>query len=296
MKLEYIVTENNIYTNIKEVLKAYFGISDRLLLKLKNNERIFLNSKKTYIDSRVIPNDKIEVYLDFEENNSNIPSTKMDLNIIYEDDSYIIINKPSGIPVHPSIKHFSDSLSSGIKYYFDSINLHRKIRPVNRLDKDTSGLVVFAKNAYIQECLVKQMKSKEFKKEYIAICNGILDEKSGIIDAPISRKENSIIERCVNNSGDKAITYYEVLQEINDKNNPYSIVKCKLETGRTHQIRVHMQYIGHSLLGDTLYGSSSSLIFRQALHSYKIEFIHPINKEKVSYTSPIPDDMKILFK
>ena len=191
------------------------------------------------------------------------------------------------------MNHYTDSLSNGLKYYFDTIHLKRKIRPVNRIDKNTSGLVIFAKNEYTQECLIRQMNQHKFYKEYIAICNGIFNEKSGVINAPIARKENSIIERCINDDGDIAITHYEVLQE-NIKDS-YSIIKCILETGRTHQIRVHMQYINHPLLGDTLYGISSNLISRQALHSYKCSFMHPLTKKVVEYIAPIPQDMQKLI-
>ena len=294
MKLTYIVNEKCNYTTLKELLKAHFNISDRLLLKLKKSNKIFLNSKITYLDKVLGKNDIIEVYIDFEEDNSNIVPTKMNLSIIYEDDAYLVINKPAGIPVHPSMDHFEDSLSNGVRYYFDSIGLKKKTRPVNRLDKNTSGLVVFAKNEYIQECLVRQMKNNIFHKEYIAICEGKFKEQKSVINAPIARKENSIIERCVAENGDIAITEYEVIS-YNLENN-YSIVKCVLKTGRTHQIRVHMQYIGHSLLGDTLYGNSSNLINRQALHAYCISFIHPISNLDVNYTAPIPSDMDSLIK
>ena len=296
MVLKYKIKETDEYKIIKDVLKSYFHISDRLLLKLKRNEKIFLNSRKSYVYSNVTPNDIVEIVIDFDEDNSNIVPAKMNLNILYEDDCYMIINKPAGIPVHPSMEHYADSLSNGIKYYFDSIGINKKIRPVNRLDKDTSGIVVFAKNEYIQECLVKQMQSNIFYKEYIAICEGRFSNKSGAINAPIARKENSIIERCINfNCGESAITEYEVLQEGKNVFSPYSVVKCILKTGRTHQIRVHMQYINHPLLGDSLYGNSSHLIKRQALHSYKTSFIHPLLNKQVEYVAPIPNDLLVLI-
>lgn len=292
MILKYKIKETDTYRIIKEVLKSYFQISDRLLLKLKRNEKIFLNSEKSYVYSSVKANDIVEVFLDFDEDNSNIVPTKMNLDILYEDECYLIINKVPRIPVHPSMDHFTDSLSNGIRYYFDSIGIKKKIRPVNRLDKDTSGIVIFAKNEYVQECLIKQMQANTFHKEYIAICEGHFNENSGIIDVPIARKENSIIERCVNfNCGENAITEYEVLQESKNIFSPYSVVKCILRTGRTHQIRVHMQYINHPLLGDTLYGKQSNLINRQALHSYKTSFIHPLLRKEVEYIAPIPDDL-----
>ena len=169
------------------------------------------------------------------------------------------------------------------------------------------GLVIFAKNEYIQESLVKQMKTHSFKKEYIAVLEGIVEPEKGTIDAPIARKESSIIERCIDPNGDVSITHYEVLKYIKHnlslrienardkkKANNISIVKFILETGRTHQIRIHSKYIGYPIVGDTLYGSESNLISRQALHSYKINFIHPVIKEPKEYIAPIPEDMKFI--
>lgn len=301
MKLAYKVTKQTQYQTLKEVLKAEFQMSDRLLLKLKKLQKITLNHKSMYINYPIQEGDFIECDLNYEEDNSNIVPTSLPLSILYEDGAYLVIDKSAGIPVHPSCDHYTDSLSNGVRYYFEQIGLYKKIRPVNRLDKDTSGLVIFAKNEYVQECLVKQMKSKEFVKKYIAIVNGHLDNLKGTICAPISRKENSIIERCVNENGETAITHYQVLNnnqiveklkmECHIETNNFDIVECTLETGRTHQIRVHLAYLGHSLLGDTLYGSPSSLINRQALHCYYMSFIHPITKETVFYQSNLPEDM-----
>lgn len=288
MRLAYV--NSSKYSNVKEVLKAEFSMSDRLLLKLKKLDKIYLNGNVTSVNHPVLENDLIECYLDYEEDNSNIIPTEMPLNIIYEDEAYIVVNKPAGIPVHPSMDHYTDSLSNGIAFYFNQIGLKKKIRPVNRLDKDTSGIVIFAKNEYIQECLVRQMKSKEFIKRYIAVVNGNLDNLEGTINAPIARKEGSIIERCVSETGDIAITHYKVLKRKTD----FDIVECILETGRTHQIRVLFAYLGHSLLSDTLYGTSSSLINRQALHAYKVEFTHPLSKKKVKYIATVPEDLNKL--
>ena len=166
--------------------------------------------------------------------------------------------------------------------------LNRKIRPVNRLDRDTTGIVLFAKNEYIQESLIKQMANKSFYKEYIAILVGTLENNKGIIDAPIARKDGSIIERCIDENGSKSISHYEVI----DTKNNLSLVKFILETGRTHQIRLHSKYLGHSIIGDTLYGNESNLISRQALHCHKISFIHPITKNKLDLVAPMPEDMK----
>lgn len=188
MDLKYIVIDNK-YTNIKQVLREKFNISSRLFVKLRNSNHVFLNGKIASCKEDLALNDVVEVDLSFVEDNSNIVSTKMNLDILYEDEYMLIVNKPAGIAVHPSILHYDTSLSNGVKYYFDNIDLHRKIRIVNRLDRDTSGIVIFAKNEYIQECLTYQMKTKEFKKEYIGILEGNHDIKSGTINAPIARKE-----------------------------------------------------------------------------------------------------------
>ena len=168
MDLKYTV-KNQEYQTIKEVLKSEFGISSKLYLKLKKSNHIFLNTSPISYDKVINKGDVIEIDLGFEEDNSNIVSTKIDLDILYEDRYMLIVNKPANIAVHPSLLHFEDSLSNGVKYYFDNIKLNRKIRIVNRLDKDTSGAVIFAKNEYIQESLISQMKNTSFKKEYIAI-------------------------------------------------------------------------------------------------------------------------------
>ena len=291
MRLEYIVNKLTEYQTVKQVLKEEFLLSDRIIIKLKQAKQIYLNDNSTFINQKVEINDKIIVDLDFEETCDNIVPTEMDLDILYEDDGLLIINKPPFLPVHPSMDHFNDSLSNGIKYYFDSIGLHRKIRPVNRLDKNTSGIVIFAKNEYIQECLIKQMKDNTFEKEYIALVDGIIDKQEQIVEAPIARKENSIIERCINSSGDNAITIVNLLKTYDN----YSLVNCILKTGRTHQIRVHTSYIGHHILGDDLYGSNSDKIDRQALHAYKIKFIHPITNNKIEITSKIPKDIESLI-
>lgn len=288
MKLKYIIESNG--TTINQILQNDLNISSRLLYKLIRGNHIFLNGN--ICDTRNFANigDILEVSFDYEEDNSNIVPTNMDLDIVYEDDWLIIINKSAGIAIHPSVLHYSDSLCNGIRFYFDSIGLKKKIRPVNRLDLNTSGLVIFAKCEYIQECLISQMKNNQFKKEYLAICNGILEKKSGTINLPIARKENSIIERCISKNGQESITHYEVLKKFYN----YTLVKCVLETGRTHQIRVHFSAIGHPLIGDSLYGSVSDFIDRQALHCYRLCFFHPVDKILMDFCGDLPLDFKKL--
>ena len=290
MNLKYIVKKSD--ESIKQIFKNEFNMSDRFILKLKNQKAIFLNGDSVYINSKIVENDVLEVIENFEEDSSNILSnSNIDFKILFEDEFLLIVDKPAGIPVHPSILHYEDSLSNGVKYYFEKIGLKKKIRPVNRLDKDTSGIVIFAKNEYIQECLVKQMKLNIFKKTYISILDGILEKDSGTINAPISRKNNSIIEREISDTGEIAISHYKVLKRLNSM----TVVQYTLETGRTHQLRIHSKYIGHPIVGDSLYGNESNLISRQALHATEIEFIHPITKRELVINSPCPDDIQLLI-
>lgn len=293
MQIKYIIKEDdkNKYNTINSILINELDFSNRLLSKLIKQKLVLVNNKIFDTRNSFNVGDVITINFDFEEDNSNIVPIKMDLDILYEDEWFLVLNKPPRIAIHPSILHFEDSLSNGVKYYFDQIKLKKKIRPVNRLDSNTSGLVIFAKCEYVQECLSKQMQKGIFKKEYLCLVLGKLNNLKSTIDLPISRKENSIIERCVNSNGQKSITHYEVLKEYKD----FSLIKCKLETGRTHQIRVHFSYIGHPLLGDTLYGTKSELINRQALHSCYIEFIHPITNMLIQFSSELPKDIKSLL-
>ena len=223
MELEYIVDKE--FDNINQILVGKFNLSTRLINKLIKNKKITVNGY--FLDTRNVPNigDKVIIDFSYEEDNSNIVPKEMSLNILYEDEWMLIINKPSGIAVHPSILHFNDSLSNGVRFYFDKIGLKKKIRPVNRLDLNTSGVIIFAKCEYIQEELSKQMQKNIFKKEYLCMVDGLFpsDKKSGTINLPIARKNGSIIERCISEDGQNSITHYEVLKEFKDKN--YSLVK-----------------------------------------------------------------------
>lgn len=293
MFLTYKIDEDDADKTFNNVLINNLDFSSRLLTKLIRNKQIFINEK--ICDTRNVTNLGDTLTIDFStpEDNSNVVPSKMDLEIVYEDEWFLVVNKPAGIPIHPSRLHFENSLSNGVRFYFDAIGLQKKIRPVNRLDLDTSGLVIFAKCEYIQECFIRQMSSKVFQKEYLCLVNGSLTPKTGTIDLPISRKTGSIIERCVDlKNGQPSITYYRVIKEFSS----YSLVECKLETGRTHQIRVHMASKGHPLLGDTLYGSCSTLIDRQALHSYKIKCVHPISKKPLIFEADLPSDFKNAIK
>lgn len=253
MLLKYVVGDNK---NLRSILKDELNISSRLFNKIKN-KYVFVNGKHAIYYKDLNVNDVVEVDFGYDDDNYNniVSNPDIKFEIVYEDDWLLIVNKGANLPVHPSLNHYDISLSNGVRAYFDKIGLNKTVRLVNRIDKDTTGLVVIAKCEYIQECLIKQMNDNSFIKEYIAIARGLVDS-SGVIDFPIARKDGSIIERCVDLArGENAITNYVRLNYNSELD--ISLVKCRLLTGRTHQIRVHFAYIGHPLLGDSLYGLES---------------------------------------
>ena len=250
MLVKYIVGDNK---NLRSILKDELNISSRLFNKIKN-KYVFVNGEHAIYYKDLYVNDVVEVDFSYDDDNYNniVSNPDIKFEIVYEDDWLLIVNKGANLPVHPSLNHYDISLSNGVRAYFDKIGLNKTVRLVNRIDKDTTGLVVIAKCEYIQECLIKQMSDNSFIKEYIAIVRGLVDS-SGAIDFPIARKDGSIIERCVDLvRGENAITNYVRLKYNSELD--ISLVKCRLLTGRTHQIRVHFAYIGHPLLGDSLYG------------------------------------------
>lgn len=281
--LTYTVLKEDAEKKLLTILKENLNISARLITKLKKHKQIFVNNVEVYTSYIVKENDKVTVNIDFLDEDYIEPQ-EMKLEILYEDEYILAINKKPGIVVHPSSYHLENTLANGVKYY---LNNGKKIHPINRLDRDTSGVVMFAKNEYIQECFTR---IKPYK-EYIAIINGKIVPNSGSIHLPIARKEGSILERCISEAGQDAITHYETLREFEN----YSLLKVNIETGRTHQIRVHFSYMGNSILGDTLYGLESKLISRQALHAYKLVFNHPITKKQIEIIAPLPDDINNLI-
>ena len=215
----------------------------------------------------------------------------MPLDILYEDEDILVVNKPSDTPIHPSQGNYDNSLANGVKYYYEQQGINFVFRCINRLDRDTTGLVVIAKNMLSGAALNLAMVNREIHRTYLAVVKGKLPE-NGTIDFPIARKDGSTVERCVDfETGEHAVTHFECLEQ----NEKYSLAKIWLETGRTHQIRVHMNYIGHPLPGDFLYHNDRTEIGRQALHSWKLEFHHPVSGELMQFETPLPEDMRKLL-
>lgn len=276
-EIEIKISERDNNRQIRDVLHD-FGVSASLLTKLKRTENgITLNGEFAKAIQRVTTDDLLKIRI---ESKGHMPSPrKMDIEIPYEDEDIIVLNKPPLLPVHESRNHIGDTLSNFVAYH---INHDTAFRAVFRLDRDTSGLVLVAKN----ELSASKLAGK-IDKDYYAVVGGII-EQSGTIDAPIARCGDSIIKRRVDDTGERAITHYK---PIITKDNS-TLLKIKLETGRTHQIRVHMEHIGHPLLGDSLYNGDLTNISRQALHCKDIYFNHPITNEKIHISSDFPNDMK----
>ncbi|TAH59581.1 MAG: RluA family pseudouridine synthase, partial [Gottschalkiaceae bacterium] len=218
----------------------------------------------------------------------NIP-----LDIIYEDYDLLILNKQPNIVVHPTKSHLDDTIGNGVAYYFKSKNIKKKVRFINRLDMGTSGILVIAKNSFTHQQLSKQMEEDSIEKMYTAVVKGVIEVENGVINAPIGKKEDEPMIREVMKDGQHALTKYKVIERYSDA----TLVQVKIETGRTHQIRVHMKYIGHPIIGDILYNKESDLINRQALHAHYFKFNHPRTGEEKEVKANLPEDMKeLLYK
>lgn len=293
MKLSVTVCTDDCSKTVKQLLKGKMHLSERLVKKLKMTGKILLNSVPVHVNVKVSEGDILEAIVEPEEQNDDIVPEQMDLDIIYEDDCLIAINKPPDTVVHPTFGHFTGTVANGLMYYLHNKGIRTLIRPVSRLDRDTSGTIVFALNPFIQDNLIRQMRSNIYTKEYIGIVHGKLSDSSGKIELPIERAPGSIMLRHTTPDGAPSITHYELIEQFSDA----SYLKFRLETGRTHQIRVHCQAIGHPLLGDTLYqlpeyeDKNTGLIARQALHSFRTTFNHPVSGIPMILESKIPNDI-----
>lgn len=287
----YPITDTYHLYKIGDFLREK-GYSRQVIIHLKQTANgILLNNKWSYIHETLQTGDVLMIQIIEEESSEHIVPVSMELSIVYEDDDILVIDKAADTPIHPSINNYNNTLANGLAFYYQQQKKPFVFRCMNRLDRDTTGLVLLAKHMY-SACLLSDMiRSREIHREYLAVVEGTLNE-AGTINAPIARKENSVIERCIDfENGQTAITHYTPVTCKKE----YSLVSIVLETGRTHQIRVHMNYIHHPLPGDFIYNPNYNHIKRQALHSHKLTFIHPITKEAMTFISPLPPDMKKLL-
>jgi len=266
------------------------GYSRRLIVTLRNTpESFFIGKTCVFSNYRLAEKDCLTVHLTEKKGSESIIPVPMNLSILYEDEHLMVINKAAGMPVHPSQGNYGNTLANGIAWYMEQKHADFVFRAVNRLDRDTSGLLLIAKNMLSSCILSDQVKDHAIHREYLAIVCG-KTEPAGTVDVPIARKDGSTIERIPEPEfGESAVTHYQTISY--NENTDLSFLRLRLETGRTHQIRVHMKYIGHPLPGDFLYHPDYRYIDRQALHSAYLRFTHPVTKKVMEFEAPLPDDM-----
>lgn len=284
--ITYTVSADESGLTMKSFLRQRKGISRKLLVRMKQEQSIFLNGTFTYLDHPITAGDVITMKMPEEESENIIPQN-MELDIQFEDEDIMVLNKPANQCVHPTLLHPDGTLANGVVHYWMEQGFNRKFRAVNRLDKNTTGLLIVAKNQYAHQQLSITQRQNQLTRIYEALVHGNLNKEEGTIQAPIARRSESLVEREVREDGQDAVTHFNVLRELKGA----SYVQLKLETGRTHQIRVHMSYIGHPLLGDDLYGGSKDWMDRQALHARYLSFPHPRTKKIMSFKSELPADM-----
>lgn len=290
--MTYSISKTTEPVSIREYLRGE-GYSQALIRQLTREAGcITVNGKPVRINWLLTPGEMLSVALPKEQGSPNIVPVPMKLDICYEDEHLLVLNKAAGLPIHPSLGNYNNTLANGVLHYFMEKGESCTYRAINRLDRDTTGLLILAKNP-LSACILSEMvKNRQIHRRYLAIVQGKLP-LTGTINAPIARADGSIMERRVDfDHGERAVTHYRRL--FYDPSTDHSLAGLCLETGRTHQIRVHLKFIGHPLPGDFLYHPDYRFISRQALHSFRLGFLHPITKEPLSFEAPLPDDMKFL--
>ena len=289
----YSISEADQGLRIEQYLRRR-GYSRQNLTELKKMpDSIQVNGLNCILKKTLSTGDELAVRIRETDSSEKIPAVNIPFRIIYEDEDILVVDKPAGLPMHPSMKNYHYSLANGLVWYYQQQKESFIFRCANRLDRDTSGLTVVAKHMLSANILSGMGYRHEIEREYLAIVRGNVFPPSGTIDAPLSRMEGSIIERKVDfEHGERALTHYRVVEE----KNGHSLVSLRLETGRTHQIRIHLKYLGFPLVGDYLYNPDMEYISRQALHSCRLRFVHPITKERMEFRAPLPEDMQIPFQ
>lgn len=290
-ELRWQITAENEGQMIKEFLQEK-EVSKAALTDIKfKNGFIRVNGKEETVRYSLKNGDLLLIGFPEEAPSEGMKAEDLPLDIIYEDDFIIVINKPAGMSTIPSREHPSGSLANALLGYYNKIGLKTTAHIVTRLDRDTSGIVLIAKHRHIHHLFSKQQKAGKVNREYEALAEGIIVLDFGTINEPIARKQESIIEREVSPIGQYACTHFEVIK----RHKSFTHVKLKLETGRTHQIRVHLSYLGYPLMGDDLYGGHTDLLSHQALHCKNVSFFHPVFEKEMTFQAEVPADMKILL-
>ena len=288
----YIIKPEESGITIKDYLKKK-SFSHALIANLKKYEDgIMVNGVRKYTDHHLVTDDELNVCIREKPTVSRIMATELKLSVLYEDEDLMVVDKQAGIPIHPSRLNNTETLANAVANYLTDKDIDPVFHCINRLDKDTSGLTIIAKNMYAASLLSEMIRIRTIRRDYLAICEGIFRNKQGSVCAPITRNGTSMIRYVDHENGEYAETDYQVTGE----GNGLSLVRLTLKTGKTHQIRVHMKHIGHPLIGDRLYNPDNRIMERQALHAQKLTFTHPVTGMNISITSDIPADMESVIR
>ncbi|EHQ90327.1 RluA family pseudouridine synthase [Desulfosporosinus youngiae] len=279
----YSIAEEHQGFTVEVYLKQVLNYSGRKIQKLTRQKGILLNKKKVFLQRKIKSGDILRVAT-LEDFSYGVEPEQGPLEILYEDDYLIVLNKPTGLLVHPAGQTSRGTLSNYLAYYYQEQNAINTVRPIHRLDRETSGCIVFAKDSHTQALLDKSLKIRSLKRTYRAVVNGIVNPPLGTINAPIGPHPTKPNRRAVNQKGDPAITHYKTLQSFSEA----SLLELTLDTGRTHQIRVHLAYLGHPIIGDRMYGKGSALITGQALHAFSLRFPHPVEQGEIMVEASYP--------
>lgn len=289
-ELRYIVTPDDRNIFLRDVVKKEMHLSRALIINLKQQKKIMVNGEVTLTNYRLQPGDVVSVDITLEEENRVEPEC-IPIDIVYEDQDFLLINKPPHLAVHPSKGLGSGTLANAVIHYWQTQGKSLRFRPINRLDRDTSGLILIGKSQYAHQAIAYQQKKGVIHREYQAVVEGVIANDQGCIDLPIARKDPELRERVIDDAGKPALTSYQVVARFPH----HTWLELLLGSGRTHQIRVHLSYLGYPICGDELYGSPSPLINRQALHAGKLSFIHPRTDQTLQFEVPLPADMQNLL-
>ncbi|NQX70721.1 RluA family pseudouridine synthase [Paenibacillus alba] len=299
--LVYIVPPEEEGFILKTILQKRLMVSRKLLSRIKLTEQgITVNGARQYINIKVQAGDRVEIRMEEEESEDILPQ-ELPLHILHEDDHLLILAKESGIIVHPTHGHYVNTIANGVVHHWQQAGITCRFRPVHRLDQETSGVLAIAKTPYVHQQISEQMIQHQVKKEYLALVWGNFDDAKGTVNEPIDRDPEQPHVRIVTPTGYNAVTHYEVVEQFKHA----ALVRIWLETGRTHQIRVHMRHLGHPLLGDKMYtlpefeqhewsAEVSGRLHRQALHAFRLGFVHPGTREWTDYEAPLPSDLSDL--
>lgn len=291
MKKEFQIKPGEEGRNIKEYLGQQAGLSARRIKQLLKAKKIEINGRPAYFDNSVKNGDLIRVDLEDTGRDSIVPQA-LSLEVIFEDEYFLGANKRAGMLVHPTQNFPDGTLSNAVKHYFKLQGLDIPVRLINRIDMDTSGIVLIAKSGEAHSAFAARFQQEDCRKYYLALAEGRFEEKKGCIDAPIGLDEANPLRRAVRADGQASLTEYEVLEQYEEA----ALIRLRLVTGRTHQIRVHMSSLGHPLLGDLLYGGNNAQIRRQALHACRLQFAHPFMAEEIDLAAALPEDMQKLIE